>query len=372
MRVLITGQALNTRGGVQSFVRTLARGLERLGHSVMTYGGNLVERERLLETDVVPVATDLEHLPLLPDLIHAQHHLDAMTALGSLPTVPAIYHTHGATWRGCVPKHPRIYRYLAMSRTLAYRVSVESNIDPADIDVFLNSVELGRFPAPRSLPPVPATALFYNSRHAADSSTVEAIRAATARMQMTLDCVGFHFDGETASPERLLPKYDVVFAAGLSAIEAIVCGCAVVVLGRTSCGPLVQPDNYEHFRLVNFSIAVNSPPPSADRIEAELRQYSAERCREVTSRLRADADIDVALPRLVRIYEDVVARHRAAVSDPSAENMAMARYLRRLVPLIQKTDELLGRHWASASRPETLKDLSARVALLEQRLQRTS
>src|SRR4030095_9893124 len=100
MRILITNHSLDERGGVQTAVRTLARGLERLGHSVMAFGSDLHEGARLTQNDVIPVATDLEGLAFAPDIIHAQHHLDGMTALTALPGVPAIFHCHGATWRG--------------------------------------------------------------------------------------------------------------------------------------------------------------------------------------------------------------------------------------------------------------------------------
>ena len=96
MRVLITNNCLDARGGAESFVKDLARGLQRLGHSVLAYTSDPTQQERLLDNDVVPVATDLEHLPFVPDVIHAQHHLDAMSALASVLGAPAIYQCHGA------------------------------------------------------------------------------------------------------------------------------------------------------------------------------------------------------------------------------------------------------------------------------------
>src|SRR5579862_4781542 len=115
MRILLTNTILGTRGGSESFVRDLARGLQAFGHSVMAYSSDPKHQERLLESDVIPVATDLERLPFAPDVIHGQHHLDAMTAIAGLPGVPALYHCHGAVWREAIPAHPRIHRYLAVS-----------------------------------------------------------------------------------------------------------------------------------------------------------------------------------------------------------------------------------------------------------------
>jgi hypothetical protein len=370
MKVLITNNTLQERGGTESFVRCLARGLESLGHSVMAYSSDASQGERLLENDVMAVATDLENLPFQPDVIHAQHHLDAMTALTALPGVPAIYHSHGAVWRGCIVKHPRIYRYLAMSRTYAQRIAVESDIAPEDIDVFLNGVDLAHFRKVRKLPAQPTRALFYNSRHDAGSDTVSVIREATSKRGLELDCIGYPFGDLTAEPEKVLPNYDIVFASGVSAIEALASGCAVIVLGRTSCGELVQPENFQRYRETNFSIATNSPPAAAEKIEAELARYSPERCASVTAQLRDDADFSKLVTRLVQIYDRVIEQHRTRPPDLRAEILATSQYLRRIVPLIKTTDNLLGRNWSSASRATSFDELSARVALLEKELKK--
>ncbi|MEZ5284643.1 MAG: hypothetical protein R2712_07525 [Vicinamibacterales bacterium] len=59
MRVLITNTRLEGRGGTETFVRQLARGLQARGHSVLAYCSDPSAQARLLENDVIPVATDL-------------------------------------------------------------------------------------------------------------------------------------------------------------------------------------------------------------------------------------------------------------------------------------------------------------------------
>ena len=369
MRVLLTNTRLDGRGGTESFMRDLARGLESRGHTLMAYGSDTQQQERLLENDVMAVATDLEHLPVRPDVIHAMHHLDAMTAIASLPGVPALYHCHGAVWRESVPKHPRIYRHLAVSTTLAERIAVEFNLAPDTITVLPNGVDLSRFRSVRSLPRRPARALFFNSRHRPDSDTLAAIREAAARLQMDLDCVGTPFGRSTREPEKLLPEYDVVFASGRSAIEALACGCAVVILGRTSCGELVRLENVASLRDRNFSIAVNSPPPSPDRIVAGLEHFSPEECAAVSARLRQEADFGQTVDALLAIYQQIVEQHRRAEPDPAAEMRAMARYLRRLVPLIKLTDRALDGEWASPTRADSVDALQAQLVQVRQRVE---
>jgi hypothetical protein len=349
MRVLITNTTLATRGGTETVVRQLARGLQARGHSVMAYSSDLGQGERMLEQDVMPVATDLEKLKVLPDVIHGQHHLDVMTALNALPGVPAVYHCHGAVWRGFCPKHPRIHRYLAVSKTLKERIAIESGLEPSRIDIVLNGVDLLRFTKVREARPRATRALFYNSRHAGNSATVTAVREAAMRSGLELELLGFHFGSTTDEPHLVLPEFDIVFASGLSALEAMASGCAVVVLGRTSCGEMVRPENFDRYREANFSIATNSDPPSADGIEADLRRYSAEQTSAVTGRIRREAGFEKVVDQLLLTYDEVIAENRRTPRAPDAEIRANYLYLRRIVPLIKATDDHLGKRWSSIS-----------------------
>lgn len=340
MKILITNNRLDLRGGAEMFVRDLARALQTRGHSVLAYSSDLGEGERLLQSDLLPVSTDLENLPFRPDIIHGQHHLDAMSALMALPGVPAIFHCHGAVWREAIPKHPRIYHYLAMSRTLKERLVIESNIAADDITVWLNTVDTARFQTVRNLPAQPARALFFNNRHNSKSETVRAARTAAERCGISLDLIGNNFEKKIYDPENVLPQYDLVFASGKCAIDAIASGCAVIVVGRTSCGEMVTAENYERLRAVNFSIAVNSAPTSAEKIESEIRKFSPTDAAQVTTRLRCEASLDSSIDRLLAIYEAVIAQHRGAAIDFAAESRAVSHYLRRLVPVIKELDRV--------------------------------
>lgn len=371
MNVLVTNTRVYGRGGSESFLRELVRGLQSRGHSVLVYSNDAVPADAVPD-DILPVASDLEALPFRPDILHAQHHLDAMTALAALPGVPALYHCHGAVWRECPPAHPRIYHYLTVSRTLAERMAVESSLSASDITVLLNSVDIDRFRLRRALPSRPARALFFNNRHGEGSDTLAAIREAVSRRGLALDCVGAPFGTLISQPETILPEYDVVFASGRSAIEAIACGCAVIVLGRAGCGGMVTPETFDRFRDVNFTIAVNSPPPSADAIAVELDRFSAPAVTQVSERLRREADFRDAVDRLLPIYEQVVARHRAAAPDPTAESLAMMQYLRRIVPLVKMMDRMQEEQWPSQPVPAPIRSLRRDLAGLRERVEETA
>lgn len=345
MKVLLTNNRLDMRGGTGPFLRDWSEGMRARGHEVCCFSTAPVLEDRLDATDLLPIERDLGRLPFVPDVIHAQHHIDAMTALSGLPGIPAIYFSHGAVWQECPPIHPRIYEYLVVSDTAAERMAVEFNIPPASSHVFLNTVNVDRFATVRRLPERPSRALFFNYRHTLDSATVLAATAAAERCGLSLDVVGNVRERQIQAPETVLPTYDIVFASGVSAIDALASGCAVVVLGRTSCGELVLPDNYARYRRANFSIAVNSPPPDAVAIEAQLRRYSADACAHVSAQLRRDADHRAALPVLEALYQQAIKRHLEAGADPRADLQAMAAYLQRLTPLVALTDARMAGRW---------------------------
>ena len=145
MKVLITNTNFETRGGSQGFVRCLANALEYRGHSVLAYANDPEQSQRLLANDLLPIALDIENLPFVPDIIHAQHHLDAMPALTALPDVPGNLPLSWRYLEGLRRETSAYLPVLVMSRTSAHRISVESNISPDDIEVFPNAVDLERF-----------------------------------------------------------------------------------------------------------------------------------------------------------------------------------------------------------------------------------
>ena len=107
---------------------------------------------------------------------------------------------------------------------------------------------------------------------------------------------------------------------------------------------MVVPENFDAFRGTNFSIATNSPPPSVEKIESQLRRYSPKSCALVTERIRREADFRKSVTRLVEIYQRVIEHHRTRSPDPRMESLAMSKYLRRIVPVVRLTDSMLARN----------------------------
>ena len=59
-------------------------------------------------------------------------------------------------------------------------------------------------------------------------------------------------------PELLLSQFDLVFAVGRSAIEAMASGCAVIVADRYGLGGLVTEMNFSAYRDANFAYGITT------------------------------------------------------------------------------------------------------------------
>lgn len=115
MRILITNQSLDVRGGQEAIVRAMARQMNRYGHEVMVYGSDPARLGRLLESDLIPVTVNPAGLEIPPDVIHALNPLDALTAMLALPGTPVLYHVRENVWADMPPAHPGILHYLVES-----------------------------------------------------------------------------------------------------------------------------------------------------------------------------------------------------------------------------------------------------------------
>src|SRR2546422_4434185 len=142
MRILITNNTLDFRGGSELYVRDLAIALLKRGHMPIAYSTKLGDIAQEIRAATVPVIDNLDALAAPPDVIHGHHHLDTMTALLRFPGVPAVYFCHGwLPWEETPPRFPRILRYVAVDHLCRDRLLFEHGIPEDRIRVLLNFVE---------------------------------------------------------------------------------------------------------------------------------------------------------------------------------------------------------------------------------------
>lgn len=341
LRILFTNNTLDARAGSELYVRDLATALVALGHSPVAYSTRLGEVAEELRAATVPVVDDLGRIATPLDLIHGQHHLETMTALLHFPGVPAVYFCHGwIPWEEAPPRFPRILRYVAVDDTCRDRLVLESGIPAERVRVVLNFVDPERFRPREPLPARPRRALVF-SNSARPGSYLEAVREGCQRAGLALDVIGAGMGTATSRPEDVVGSYDLVFAKGRSALEALTVGTAVVLCDAAGLGPMVTSAELDRLRRLNFGIRALREPVSPDLVAREIARYDPADAREVSTRIRASARQGPAVEQIVAIYREVLAEHAGKPPVPPLdEARAAAEYLRSLAGLVKQRYQL--------------------------------
>ena len=356
LRILLTNNTLAARAGTEIVVRDLALALLRRGHRPVAYSTVLGEVAEELERCAVPVVNDLDQLTEPPDLIHGQHHLDAMTAMTRFPDVPAIFVCHGwAPWEELPPVFPSIREYVAVDDLCLERLRITEGIAPERTRVILNAIDVDRFTAREPLPERPGSALvFSNQAHAGNYGGVIERACRDAGIDR-VDYAGAASGRPVASPEELLREYDVVFAKGRSAIEAAVSGCAVVVADAQGLSGMVTHDRLPRLRRLNFGLrALMDERVTPNSVAAALADYDCTDAAAVSASMRESASLDQAVDAWERLYVDALG---VPVSqDHASALLAASRYLATLAPVIKSRTEAHHNNAASSANEHDMAD----------------
>jgi hypothetical protein len=332
LRILITNLRLEGWTGTELFVRDIARGLLKAGHSPVLYSPRLGRLAAEIRKETVPVVGDLSQLSTPPDIIHGQHANETLTALLHFGNVPALYFCHDWYFpEDYPPRFPRILRYAAVDDQCYDKLVCEYGVPEERVQVICQFVDLERFV---SRPPLPArprrAAVLCN--HTKDNEHLRAAREACARRGLTLDVYGAGVGKTCVRPEEVLRDYDVVFAKGRAALEAAAVGAAVVVYWWRRLGPMVKASDLDQLRASGFGIRSMGPQLTPEEfgrgIERALEDYDAADAAEVSQRVRAGAGRDAAIGELLRLYEEVIAEYTTAAPNSESEGRAAAAHVR--------------------------------------------
>jgi hypothetical protein len=335
LRVLITNWALSQRCGSELYVRDVATGLLELGHNPLVYSPTLGEVAAEIRAATIPVVDDLRCLASPPDIIHGHHHVETLTALLRFPGVPAVNFCHGwIPWQEAALRFPRVRRYVAVADQCRDRLVFEHGIPEDRVRIIPNFVDLKRFQPRAALPSFPQRALVFNN-YASEDDFVPAVREACTRRGISLGVLGRGVGKVCAHPEKVLGEYDLIFACGRSALEALAVGTAVILCHKMAAGPLVTAADLDRLRAVNFGLRVLKDPLTAEHLGRQIDRYDAQDAAHVSLRIRATAGRDSALEKLVALYQEVLAERAPwSASEALEEALAVADYLSKLRPLL--------------------------------------
>ncbi len=359
MKILITNAALESWTGSELYVRDIARGLRRRGHTPFLFSPRCGPLAGEMRREGLVAIDDLTDLGESPDLIHGQHNAETVAALAFFPAAPTVFFCHGTEpWEEIPPRHPRIRRYVAVSDSVAEHMVLRAGIPQRAIDVVANFVDTGRFTARSPLPQRPRRALVF-SNYVVESAYLSAVREACGRLDIAVDVIGAGVGRPVRNPEALLGSYDVVFAIGRSALEAMAVGAAVILANTEGIGGLVTPAGLERLRQGRVGRAALTRPATADEIECALRNYDAAAAAAVRDHVREEASLEIALDRIVAIYERAITDFPGPLSAEE-ERAALHRHHRwyaravgsRLLEPLRDTERRLAEELTRAASAE--------------------
>jgi hypothetical protein len=338
LKVLITNATLATLTGTETYVRDLALGLLRKGHTPIVYAPELGPIAQELRRGTVAVVDNLNRVGTIPDIIHGNHNTELITALLHFEAVPSVFFCHSWTdWISAPPTHPRILAYVAVDETCRDRLVLENGVPENRVHVRLHAVDLERFTPREPLPEKPARAVCF-SNNANHWTHLNAVREACKRAGIELDVIGAGVNASTLNPESLLSNYDLVFAKARCALEALAVGTAVILCDAAGSGPMVTTAQLDRLRLLNFGIRTLNETVDADLLLREIRQYDPKDAAEVSRRIRTTADLGFLVDDSVVLYREVIDEfRRRTASDPIEENHAVAEYLRSMTLAVRRT-----------------------------------
>ena len=356
--VLVTNNALALRGGSETYVRDVALALLRRGHRPTAFSLVLGDAAADLRRSTIPVLDDVTRLGAAPDVIHGHHHLETLIAALAFPGTPVVNFCHGwVPWEEMPLHHPAVRRYVAVDEVCVDRLVREEGIPPDRVELLLNFVDLDRFRPRAPLPARPARALVL-SNAATNDGYARAIAAACHAAGITLDVVGGAAGRVSDAPENLLPAYDIVFAKGRTALEALAVGCATVLADGAGAGPLVTPGNYPVLRTRNFGIRELRHAHDAAWYAEQLARYSVADAADVSARVRTEADMEPAIDRLLAIYSAAM----AAPPAPGDASRGAAMHCSRIARPLKEAHVLADRLHAATRDLEAVRaDLDAQV-----------
>lgn len=261
--------------GSETWTRTLAIQLKRLGHQVECYSPTLGGISAELEKAGIPcwdnMASGLAKpfsIVLEPerrfdyDIIFANHNHVVDYLRSIFPRMPIVSTIHGImhfeldpVTKAPVmqPEHPAlkagVNQFVAVSEEVQAKLRADYNVDSVIIRNFFDTEKYSSQRAPSETPKV----FFINTNYfLKDDERLTVIREVARHYGAKLAAVGLNF-GSQLDFKHVLEDSDVVIGMGRSVLEGVCAGRLGIVHGRWGTGGIITKENIEALRGCNFS-----------------------------------------------------------------------------------------------------------------------
>lgn len=254
----------------------------------------------------IPVVSKLSSIAVEPDVIHGQHFFETAAAIACFPTVGAVYVCHDWTaWFDEPPRADQIRLFGGISDHALERLMTRSGVVQSDTRRLRNWVDLKRFRPTRNPPARPARALAL-SNYMSEANVLPQIRQACDQLGIELSTAGAWMGGQLPDPASVLGEFDLVFARGRTALEAMASGAAVVQVDKWGLAGLVTPESFMSQSRANFGLRAESRQVTIEALIGEIERYAADAVSAVTQLARDVHGLDSAVDEIVKVYDEVI------------------------------------------------------------------
>jgi hypothetical protein len=341
MKILITNNRLDSRGGSESYVETVMVALRHLGHEVIAFSPGLGEVATNLRKLGFEVLDDPSDLPSGIDVIHGQHTNAVAQVRRVLPSVPLVFVSHSwfiAMEDPCIDLGPAAL--VALNDRIESRLRSMAFAPDMRVHRLRQPIEIGFFQGIRRPPADRARSALLVSRKI--RGRLSSIHAACERAGIELRTLR----GESPDPRVEMAAADIVMASGRSALEAMSMARPTLLIDQTACGGWITENSWEEIERDGFGTADRHGSPTD--LDALLAMYSpefGEQARVLAAHQHAAQD---HASSLVEIYRSVAGIRSSAVAGKRLpilieENWALERGMQ----LLRRSNaELRAENWA--------------------------
>lgn len=309
MKILITNVCIGGRTGSEVHTKDLALALQHRGHQCAIFVRFLKEDLDVasLRAAGVMVTDNLRNLNWVPDVIHGHHLLQTVQACLAFPSAPAIQVCHDATnRRDRAGSSPCIQKWAAVDTFCQERYIRETGLQPEDIPIIFNAIDLDLFSERDQPPPSHPrnAALFFSSKDT--PQIAQTISAVCSRLGIRLDIIGPGTSGFVNDPGNVLSRYDLVFGKARCAIEAMASGAHVILCAPRGVGPRITPENFQQLRQRNFGQSLLSLPLNQVELEKRIKELDSSNTAILTKLIRSQNNTTALASLVEEIHQDLL------------------------------------------------------------------
>lgn len=341
MRILITNNRLDARGGSESYVETVMVALRHLGHDVIAFSPGLGAVATGLRELGFEVHDDASRLPAGIDVVHGQHANAVAHVRHALPAVPLVFVSH--SWfitaeDPCIDLGPAAL--VALNDRVESRLRSMALAPGVGLHRLRQPIEIGFFQGNRRPPAERARSALLVSRKI--RGRLSSIHEACERAGIELRTLR----GESPDPRVEMAAADIVMASGRSALESMSMARPTLLLDQTVCGGWITEDSWAEIEGDGFGTADRHG--SLTDLDALLAMYSPEfgdQARVLAVHQHAAQDHASAL---VEIYRSVADIHSGEVVGRRFPTLIEENWtLERKMQMLRRSNaELRAENWA--------------------------